>query len=153
MRWAETESNRRHKDFQSFALPTELITYRQLYTFLLTNFLTFQNQNSFIITKKPTSCCTTSTVNHGNWFSSSLFELGGLSWISDVYLFLLWESCFSSECPVPETSSISKARFPTTQLGIGLDLSIGRIACRTGESIREGSNAWPERCHFEPSIF
>ena len=28
--WAETESNRRHKDFQSFALPTELSALQNL---------------------------------------------------------------------------------------------------------------------------
>ena len=27
--WAETESNRRHKDFQSFALPTELSAHQK----------------------------------------------------------------------------------------------------------------------------
>ncbi len=30
IRWAEPESNRRHKDFQSFALPTELSARIQL---------------------------------------------------------------------------------------------------------------------------
>jgi hypothetical protein len=28
--WAETESNRRHKDFQSFALPTELSALQKI---------------------------------------------------------------------------------------------------------------------------
>ena len=28
MRWFRTESNRRHKDFQSFALPTELLNQK-----------------------------------------------------------------------------------------------------------------------------
>gem|GEM_PF-2888433 len=37
--WTERESNPRHKDFQSFALPTELsvLTREQLYNLILKN--------------------------------------------------------------------------------------------------------------------
>ena len=35
--WLRTESNRRHKDFQSFALPTELLSHNISFLYMLLN--------------------------------------------------------------------------------------------------------------------